>query len=58
MSLRTLLAFSASGILGGLSARCIKDARKGGDFGQVYAWCLGVVFGVLAVGFAVLGMRP
>ena len=22
--------------------RCIKDASKGGDFGQVYAWAMGV----------------
>jgi hypothetical protein len=58
MSLKTLLSFSAVGIFAGLSARCIKDARKGGDFGQIYSWFLGVFFGVLAISFACVGMLP
>ena len=31
-----------------MSFRCLRDARKGGDFGQVYSWAFGIAFGVAA----------
>jgi len=56
--MRHLLCFSAAGVLIGLSAHCVRDASKGGDFGQIVAWALGVFFGGLALVFVGLGLLP
>lgn len=37
-------------VCGIVSVRCLRDARTGGDFGQVYSWAFGVGFGVVSAG--------
>lgn len=37
-----------------MASRCLRDARKGGDFGQVYSWAFGISFGVASLAAFVL----
>jgi hypothetical protein len=41
-----IVLFVLSVLCCGMSFRCLRDARKGGDFGQVYSWAFGIAFGV------------
>lgn len=50
LQIAILAAFATVCLIFGI--RCINDARKGGDFGQVYSWAFGVVSILLFLTFA------
>ncbi len=50
LQIAILAAFSAVCLIFGIY--CVIDARKGGDFGQVYSWAFGVVSILLSLIFA------
>jgi hypothetical protein len=49
-----IVLFVVSVVCCWMSFRCLRDARKGGDFGQVYSWAFGSAFGVASLAAFVL----
>lgn len=56
MNIVSIALFWIAAVATVLAIRCIADASKGGDFGQVYSWAWGVVFLAVAATTSVLGV--